>query len=164
MTISFDAAFARLMGNEGGYSNNPADPGGETMWGITARVARKHGYMGAMKDLPQEIAKQIAKIEYWDVLRADDLPFEIAFQVFDIQYNGGHASQWLQQAVGVEVDGQIGAATLAAASAADPDKIVMLIDAARLKYLVQLAAWPSFGKGWVNRVADNLTYAALNKE
>ena len=164
MTISFDAAFARLMGNEGGYSNNPADPGGETMWGITARVARKHGYTGAMKDLPQEVAKQIAKTEYWDVLRADDLPFEIAFQVFDIQYNGGHAAQWLQQAVGVEVDGQIGPATLAAASAADPDKIVMLIDAARLKYLVQLAAWPSFGRGWVNRVADNLTYAALTKE
>ncbi|HIA2409759.1 TPA: glycosyl hydrolase 108 family protein, partial [Burkholderia contaminans] len=34
---SFDDAFEALMGNEGGYSNSPADPGGETMWGITAR-------------------------------------------------------------------------------------------------------------------------------
>ena len=37
---SFDDAFDLLIGNEGGYVNNPADPGGETMFGITARVAR----------------------------------------------------------------------------------------------------------------------------
>ena len=36
---------------EGGYSNNPNDSGGETMWGITAAVAREVGYTGAMKDM-----------------------------------------------------------------------------------------------------------------
>ena len=51
---SFDDAFKALIGSEGGYSFNPADPGGETMWGVTARVARASGYAGPMKDLPLE--------------------------------------------------------------------------------------------------------------
>ena len=54
---SFDDAFDALIGNEGGYSNNPKDPGGETMWGITARVARAAGYTGPMRDLPRDTAK-----------------------------------------------------------------------------------------------------------
>ena len=61
----FNEAFDALIGNEGGYSNNAADPGGETMWGITKRVAVASGYMGQMKDLPRETAKQIAKKNYW---------------------------------------------------------------------------------------------------
>ena len=61
MSDNFNWAFDLLMGHEGGYSNNPKDPGGETMWGITARVARAWGYSGPMKSLPRETAKQIAK-------------------------------------------------------------------------------------------------------
>ena len=51
------------METEGGYSNrNPEDdPGGETMWGVTARVAREDGYTGPMRDLPLERAKSIAR-------------------------------------------------------------------------------------------------------
>lgn len=63
---TFDDAFTALIGNEGGYSFNPADPGGETMWGVTARVARGNGYPGAMKARPLSAAKQIAKTAYWD--------------------------------------------------------------------------------------------------
>src|SRR6266478_2656628 len=63
---NFDSAFAALIGNEGGYVFDPRDPGGETMYGITSRVAAKHGYAGAMRDLPLELAKSIAKTEYWD--------------------------------------------------------------------------------------------------
>mgnify|MGYP002715655281 FL=1 len=59
--MNFDKAFDILMVHEGGYSNNPRDPGGETMWGITSQVARKHGYMGPMRDLPLTEAKRIAK-------------------------------------------------------------------------------------------------------
>ncbi|ASG21424.1 glycoside hydrolase family 108 protein [Nitrospirillum viridazoti] len=157
---SFDDAFEALMGNEGKYSFNPADPGGETMWGITARVARAHGYTGAMKDLPRDTAKAIAKVEYWDRVRGDELPVTIAFQVFDACYNGGHPVEWLQQAAGVKVDGVLGPVTLAAVRALSPITIVARFDAYRLNYLADLGTWPSFGRGWAHRIANNLLKAA----
>jgi lysozyme family protein len=153
---AFDDAFTALIGNEGGYSNNPADPGGETMWGITARVARANGYSGAMRDLPLSTAKVIAKAEYWDKASCDKLDPRVAFQVFDSVYNGGPAIKWLQLAAGVTPDGALGPATLAAVRAVDPVKLVARFNAHRLKYLGNLSAWPAFGHGWANRIADNL--------
>ncbi|MEO6146534.1 MAG: glycosyl hydrolase 108 family protein [Sulfuriferula sp.] len=157
---SFDDAFSILMVSEGGYSNNPADPGGETMYGVTEKVARKRGYTGAMQDLPLDKAKEIAKSEYWDVYHCDEFNSHIGFQVFDAAYNGGHPAQWLQTAAGVEADGDIGPATIAAVQAADPDKIIMRFDAYRLQYLSNLNSWPNFGRGWVRRIANNLLAGA----
>lgn len=157
---AFDEAFTALIGNEGGYSNNPDDPGGETMWGITARVARSHGYTNPMRDLPLEAAKAIAKASYWDACECDALPPQVAFQVFDAVYNGGHPARWLQQAAGVTVDGDIGPMTIAAVNAADPDDICMRFDAYRLIYMADLKTWPTFGKGWARRIANNLLRAA----
>ncbi len=159
--MDFDEAFQLLIGNEGGYSNNPADPGGETMWGVTARVARAHGYTGAMRDLPLATAKAIAKAEYWDPFKCDQLPPDVRFQVLDAAYNGGAPAKWLQQAAGVSVDGVIGPQTLAALNASDPDKIVMRFDAYRLQYLARLRGeLPEFAGGWMNRIARNLITAA----
>lgn len=157
---AFDQAFDWLLGNEGGYVDDPHDPGGATRWGITERVARANGYIGDMQTLPMEIAKAIAKRQYWDVYCCDQLPLEVGFQVFDTAYNGGATAKWLQEAAGVTADGKIGPATIAAVNAADPDKIVLRFNAARLRYLAALPTWPSFGKGWVNRIADNLVKAA----
>lgn len=158
--LSFDDCFDELMVNEGGYSNNPADPGGETMWGITKRVAVKNGYTGNMRDLPQATAKTIAKTEYWDLYSCDKLPVAVANEVFDVAYNGGKAAQWLQQSALVLADGVIGPATIAAVRMADPDDIIMRFNAYRLRYLASLNTWPSFGKGWVNRVANHLLQGA----
>lgn len=156
MTSAYDNAFTTLMGNEGGYVNNPADPGGETMYGITQRVAKANGYMGAMKDLPLATAKAIAKKCYWDVTRCDELDPRVAFQMFDITYNGGHAVQWLQKAVGATPDGILGNATITAANASEPLLVVMRLSAQRLLYYTSLTAWSTFGKGWATRVANNL--------
>ena len=142
---TFDDAFQKLLGNEGGYVCNPADPGGETRWGITARVA---------------IAKSIAKSEYWDKYQCDQYDSRVAFQVFDAAYNGGAVVHWLQYASGTTQDGIIGAQTVAAVRATDPLKLIMRFDALRLEYLAQLWNWPSFGKGWCNRIAGNLMIAA----
>jgi lysozyme family protein len=160
LMTAFDDAFAQLIDNEKGYSNNPADPGGETMWGVTARVARKHGYAGAMRDLPLSFARAIAKAEYWDPYRCDDMPAQVAFQVLDAAYNGGHPAQWLQQAVSATVDGDIGPKTLAKVNAVDPDDICLRFDAYRLQYLTDLPTWPTFGRGWARRIAANLLRAA----
>lgn len=157
---AFDDAFVALIGNEGRYSNNPADPGGETMWGITARVARGWGYQGAMQDLPLDTAKAIARKFYWDPYQCDQFDPRVAFQVFDAAYNGGHPAQWLQQAAGVTADGMIGAITIAAVRQADPLKLVMLFNASRIAYYTSLGTWDSFGKGWSNRIANNLRRAA----
>ena len=157
---NFDDCFTALMGNEGGYSDNPADPGGETMWGITKRVAQANGYPGDMMDLPQATAKTIAKSEYWDKYMCDQFAPRIGFQVFDAAYNGGHPAQWLQQAAGVTPDGMIGAQTIAAVRSCDPLKIILRFDAYRIQYLDRLQSWPSFGSGWMNRIAANLLRAA----
>lgn len=47
------AILAGIFALEGGYVNDPVDPGGETNHGITIAVARKHGYTGRMRDLPR---------------------------------------------------------------------------------------------------------------
>lgn len=153
---SFDDAFDALLGNEGGYSNNPNDPGGETMWGITARVARAYGYTGAMKDLPRDTAKAIAKKLYWDPLRLDELDPRVAFQIFDANYNGGHPVIWMQGAAGIAVDGLIGPKTIAAVQAVDPLRFMMRWNGLRIRYFTSLKTWLEFGKGWASRIANNL--------
>lgn len=153
---SFDDAFTALIGNEGGYSNNPADPGGETMWGVTKVVAVANGYLGNMHSLTLNQAKVIAKTQYWDKYQCDQYDSHIGFQVFDAAYNGGHPAQWLQQAAGVTPDGVIGAMTINAVKSIDPMKIIMRFDGYRLQYLANLTTWPTFGHGWVNRVSNNL--------
>lgn len=157
--INFNDAFTSLIGSEGGYSNNPADPGGETMWGITKRVAVANGYAGDMHLLPLDLAKNIAKKCYWDLYQCDQFDIRIAYQIFDTAYNGGRPAQWLQQAVGVTADGVIGAKTIAAVRAADPLKIVMRFCASRGRYYASLNNM-TFINGWINRLAKNLEIGA----
>jgi lysozyme family protein len=152
--MNFDNAFAALMNVEGGYWDDPV--GGPTMYGVTERVARAWGYAGDMRQLPLATARSIAKSEYWDRFKCDQLPYAIAYQVFDAAYNGGRPAQWLQQAVGAVADGIIGAKTIAAVRAADPSKVILAFNAARIQYLTSLKNWPSNSKGWARRIAENL--------
>lgn len=162
--MTFDEAFDLLIGHEGGYVNHPNDPGGETNHGITARVARQAGYTGPMRDLPRETAKTIARNQYWDKVRAEDLPLGVRFDVFDTGYNSGTATavKLLQRAVGVADDGVFGPKTLAAVRAQKDYQISMRFNAERILYLTGLPTWASFGKGWARRVAGNLKTAAEN--
>ena len=158
----FDKAFELLIGNEGGYVNNPKDPGGETNWGITRAVAVDNGYTGSMKLMPKETAKQIYKKMYWDKLQCDQLGFVVAFQLFDAGVNHGNsqAVKFLQRALSVVDDGVIGAKTIAAANSLDDLQIVMLFNAERIEFYTALKTFSTFGKGWVRRVASNLKLAA----
>lgn len=152
--MDFDTAFDRLMSFEGGYSFNAADPGGETNWGITARVARAEGFVGEMRDMPKEVAKTIARKRYWDAVHCDELPEGIRYAMFDCAYNSGPAQavKFLQRAVGTNPDGVIGAMTLAAA-----DKATLAsLGGQRLDFLTSLPTFGQFGKGWTRRVASIL--------
>lgn len=62
--MSIDKLIEGVIGREGGYTNNPADPGGATMWGITERVARANGYAGPMSTMPRDTAKNIYFSQY----------------------------------------------------------------------------------------------------
>lgn len=130
------------------------------MWGVTARVARAVGYAGPMKDLPRDTAKTIAKRLYWDPLQLDQFDPRVAFQIFDANYNGGHPVIWMQGAAGAKVDGIIGPATIAAVQSIDPLRFILRWNALRLSYFTSLATWPTFGKGWSRRIANNLTKGA----
>lgn len=126
--MSFDAAFARTVGIEGGYSNNPTDPGGETNWGITIAVARAHGYRGPMRDMSITAARDIYRQSYWNLLHLpeiDAISPAIAQEMFDIGVNRGPGVPvpYLQRALNafnrqgkdypdIPVDGLAGAMTV----------------------------------------------------
>ena len=156
-TVDFDTAFNKLLQNEGGYSNIKADPGGETMFGITKATAKAHGYVGDMAALPLEVAKAIYKKSYWDSIAAEQLPSELRFHVFDAAVNSGtgQAIKWLQKIVGTTPDGILGPKTINGANIYEGN-IVGQYNAQRLKFLTSLPTWPTFGKGWARRIADNL--------
>lgn len=158
----FKEFWARIVKHEGGYVNNPKDPGGETMYGITKRVARAHGYTGSMRNLPLATAEAIAQQSYWDAIQGDKLPAAVAWQVVDAAYNHGNrqAVKFLQRAIGANDDGIIGPRTLAAVEALDGNKIVLLFLAERLQFFTNLRTWGTFGKGWSRRIVGNLRYAA----
>jgi len=155
--MDFDQSFTRLLGHEGGYSNNAADGGGETMWGITVAVARENNYTGNMRDLPRGIAALIYRRKYWDAVRADELPETVKFDVFDGAVNSGvsQSIKWLQQAAGTTPDGVIGPATIAAAHAL-PASISKKYNGMRLQFMTNLPNWNSFSRGWARRIASNL--------
>lgn len=156
--MNFDTAFDILLGHEGGYSDNPNDPGGPTNWGVTEKVARFDGYMGDMKDFPQEWAKKIYRTQYWDKCGIDRLPADVQFDVFDGAVNSGNAQsvKWLQRALGVDDDGVVGPVTLAACENIPGGVIAKHYNGHRLAFMTSLKTWPVFGGGWARRIANNL--------
>lgn len=162
MPITFDDVFERTIGHEGGYVNNPKDPGGETNWGITKTTAMANGYTGSMKAMTREQAKEIYRKAFWQRTKCEQYNPILAFQLFDAAVNHGigNAIRMLQRAVDVADDGLIGQFTLAAIQAKSIDDVVILFNAERLNFYTKLSTFATFGKGWTNRVAQNLRYAA----
>lgn len=156
--MNFDEAFDALLGHEGTYSRHPDDPGGETMWGITRKVALQEGYSGDMHVLPREFAKDIYRRRYWDAVKADSLPDALRFSVFDAAVNSGvtQAVKWLQQAVDVGDDGILGPMTLQASQRANGLRTAVKVNALRLDFLTSLPIWGQFSRGWARRIATNL--------
>lgn len=154
--MNFDQAFTKLLGHEGGYSNNPSDTGGATMWGVTQAVARSHGYEGDMRDFPQQKAKEIYKASYWDSCKADSLPEVIRFDVFDGAVNSGvgQSVRWLQRSIGAEADGVVGPETIRMSGVCP--NVLAKYNGHRLLFMTQLKVWPVFSGGWAKRIAYNL--------
>lgn len=159
---NFDKSIDRVLGNEGGYVNNPHDPGGETNWGVTKNTALANGYNGAMRAMTRDQAKAIYKTAFWDKVKADMLDDAVAYQLFDAAVNHGigNAVRMMQRAIGVADDGVCGNVTLTALQSISPTDFIMRFNAERLSFYTKLSTFTNFGKGWVNRIVTNLKYGA----
>ena len=167
---NFDRAFTVVVGEEGGFTTNPADPGNWT-GGACGRGACKGTRFGIsaaaypqldIESLTAEAAAGIYRRDYWDRVRGDDLPGPLALLVFDAAVNAGvgRAVRWLQAAVGVEVDGEIGPATLLAVKGGRGAQVMAEFQAQRLLFMTGLPTWRSFGRGWARRLC-RLPYDAM---
>ena len=158
--VNFDTAFDRLMGHEGGYVNDPNDPGGETKYGIS-----KRSYPGEdIQNMTPERAKEIFRRDFWDRVNADKLHDGVAWQAADFAYHSGPetAVRYLQRALDVADDGYWGPASQAAADAVSETDQIMSLVAERLDFLTRLKNWPNASRGWVRRMAGNLRYGAID--
>ena len=152
--MTFDQAFAKLIDHEGGYVNDPRDPGGETKFGISKRAYPDVD----IANLTLEQAKAIYLRDYWTRAQCDTLPPVVAFQVFDTAVNSGigQAIRFLQRAVGVADDGVVGALTMAAVRRLDAESLAARFNGQRLEFMTKLSTWDTFGRGWARRIATNL--------
>lgn len=159
--MNFDQAFDRLIGEEGDYANDSRDPGGETMWGVTRKVALQEGYTGDMHALPRETAKAIYLKRYWTPMRCDAMPDALKFVLFDAAVNSGpaQATKWLQRAMDVGDDGVLGPLSLDAAMRGNGLVLAVKFEAERLDFMTSLPTWSAYGKGWARRISENLKAA-----
>ena len=152
--------FALVLKNEGGYVDNPADPGGATNLGCTKAVWEQYIGRSVTKDdikaLTPNDVMPLYKAKYWDTIKGDDLPKGVDYAVFDFAINSGpsRAAKALQSVLSITVDGQIGPATLRALETANPRDVATAVCEARLAFLQGLPTFPTFGKGWSNRVSE----------
>lgn len=165
MHETYHEAMAKVFEDEGGYTNDRADPGGPTNFGITiidARMYWKHDATAAdMRLMPKSVAEEIYNKHYAQPIRYDDLLPGVDYAVLDYGINSGisRAAKVLQRIVGVEPDGKIGNVTLHAIIDRDSVVVINGIYDERLHFLQGLRTWPVFGKGWGRRVKEGRALA-----
>jgi lysozyme family protein len=161
MPDRFDACLAFTLQQEGGYVDDPADPGGATNMGITLATYRQWSNdrelgVPQIKGLTERTAKAIYRSLYWNPLRADALPAGVDLSVFDMGVNAGiwGSARLLQRAIGFTgeaVDGCVGPETLEAAAKCDPRTLVDDLAQRQDAYYRSLSDFPSFGTAWLAR-------------
>lgn len=159
MDKRFAAAVGVVLVHEGGYVNNPADPGGETKYGISKRAYPELD----IASLTREQAAEIYYRDWWDKYRYGDVKDQdVATKVFDLSVNMGPATahRLLQEALvfldyPVEIDGIIGPQTIAAANKADPRRLLQVLRWLAAHHYYRIAAQRpqsrAFLIGWLKR-------------
>jgi lysozyme family protein len=166
MMDAFEQSFVYVIGNEGGYTSDPGDPGnwtggrcgaGEchgTNWGISAAAYPELD----IHALSLSDARDIYRRDYWNAAQCDKLAAPLALLVFDAAVSNGvgQAVRWLQAALHVTQDGVAGKGTLQAAQA-QADHVQALcaeFQANRLIFMTGLSGWKTFGNGWARRICS----------
>lgn len=167
MNANFDSCLGLVLGYEGGFVNNPKDPGGMTNLGVTRHVWE--GWIGHpvtdrdMRCLMPSDVRPLYMAKYWDMNKCGDLPNGIDLVVFDTSVNSGvtRAARILQQVLQLDDDGIIGPKTLHGASTVDAKGIIEAYCDTRIAFLKSLGTWRYFGNGWSARV-EKLRSTALS--
>ena len=160
MKENWDSSFAAVLKHEGGYVNNPRDPGGRTNLGVTQRAWEAYLNRDVteieMRGLTPEAVKPFYKTMYWDKIKGDQLPAGVDYATYDLAVNSGtrRATKYLQEIAGVFADGIIGPKSIDAIEALDPEQTVEVLCDMRLNFLKRLTTFDTFGKGWSARVAE----------
>lgn len=138
-----------ILYEEGGYVDNPKDPGGETNMGISKRAYPNID----IRHLTPTQATTIYYNDYWVKAQCGDVPGSLALYVLNaaVMSGVGEATKLLQQLIGVGADGVFGPVTF---------KAVQQFPASRhqeyltlyLQHLQSLPTFATFGKGWTNRL------------
>jgi hypothetical protein len=156
----FDACMPFIFKAEGGYSDNPEDPGGPTNFGVTLATLR--AYEGDpnltaddVKKLTRAVAREIYRTAYWNRMQCGALPAGLDLEVFDFGVNSGPAEsvKTLQGLIGVTQDGSVGPITLAAVRQFNVGDLIGRFAQARLAFYQSLNM-PEFEQGWATRVAQ----------
>jgi hypothetical protein len=157
---NFDRCVAVILANEGGFTDNPADPGGATNFGITQRTLE--AFLGHtvtvddVKNLSSSTAIEIYRSNYWNIMLCDSVPSGVDLMLFDYGVNSGPAQavKTLQGLVGVTQDGAMGKITIPAVAKASPKSLITEMGSARMTFLRGLPTFAQFGTGWTKRVND----------
>lgn len=168
----FNKYFPTLLKHEGGWTDDPADRGGQTNLGITLgtfkntaqRILGVEPTVENLKNLTKEQAAKIYKAEYWDKVKGDDIePQELANIMFDFAVNSGTgtAAKYLQRVLNdlgsnIAVDGGIGPMTLKEFNKYDPKEIYRRYKQLRIDFYHKIVekdpTQQRFLKGWLNRI------------
>lgn len=157
-----------LMSVEGGFVNDPDDPGGATNLGVTLATWREAGYdIDGDGDIDGEdvrllslsdAVERVVKPMFWDRWRADEIHCQaVADILVDWLYNCGTPGIRIpQRLLGVTPDGIVGPETLKAVNGADQAELFAAIKSERIKYYSDLVArkpeMRKFFRGWMNRL------------
>jgi lysozyme family protein len=157
MTENWPVALKLMLGYEGGFSDDPHDPGGMTNLGVTkdnwTTWVRREVSEDEMRSLTPEAVAPFYRVRYWNPLRCDDLPSGLDLCVFDCGVNAGpqQSARLLQRCLGVVQDGHIGIITLNAIKGKDLRQLIEEFSQAREKFYRSLPLFDRYGKGWLNR-------------
>ena len=166
----FNSIFEYILDVEGGYSNDKADKGGKTKYGIIEVEARKYGYKGDMKDLSKEIAEDIYKNKYYLSNNLDKIKDKrVALSIADWTINSGNwGTKKAQQTVNIlkgdvlVVDGVLGEKSIQAINSINPEMFLTQYHELQRKFYKAIVdnnpSQSVFLKGWLNRVIKKENY------
>ena len=160
MDNNFDRSLKLVLKSEGGYVNNPKDPGGETMMGVTkaawSTYLKRPIANGEMAKLTVADITPFYKALYWDKSYCPQLPIGIDYMVFDASVNMGvgQSIRLLQKSLGCVSDGVIGPNTMKLINETNVNDMIDKFSAQKEQFYRSLALFNTFGKGWLSRVAQ----------
>lgn len=167
MKDNFERALGYVLKTEGGFVNNPKDPGGMTNLGCTKAVWEE--WVGhpvdekAMRNLTPANVAPLYRRKYWDKVSGDYLPAGVDYVVFDCAINSGagRAIKLLQESLNIVADGYLGPITLKMVASANASTLIDKYQQNRFAFLQSLPTWSTFGHGWGNRIAEVKSYGLI---